>query len=359
MARLAEELAGVRGDGASIRARVVAVARTLCGAETGAFVAPEHGSARARLPGADVASYLAVPVIDRDGRPRGAIVLGHSRAGRFTEHHEHVIRGIAAYAALALETAELSNELATTRAEESLRLRDEFLTIVSHELITPLTALQLALDGLEEQARVSPALTTGLDRARQSTSRLAHVVASVLDVSRMAQGRFELSRETCLLDEPVRAAVAAAHANAERAGCRLAVALDNALCGSWDRARIQLLASNLLSNAIKHGAGAAIEITLWRSGNDAILEVRDHGPGIAEQDLPGVFDRFTRAVPLRHYGGLGVGLYVVDEIAAAHGGSVRARNLSDGMRFTVRLPINPPQLRSSREDLRSTRENVA
>ena len=100
-----------------------------------------------------------------------------------------------------------------------------------------------------------------------------------------------------------------------------------------------------------------------REDDSALLEVRDQGPGIPEDKLPRIFERFERAAPTRHYGGLGLGLYVAREIVHAHAGTITAANAPDGgARLTVCLPLTPPEPRhdaeehqsSSREDVRRT-----
>ena len=130
---------------------------------------------------------------------------------------------------------------------------------------------------------------------------------------------------------------------AAHAGCAVAVKAPVAIEGRWDRLRVEQVLTNLLGNAIKYASGQPIEISAERHGDAAIVEVRDHGPGIADVDLPRIFERFERAAPPRHYSGLGLGLYVAREIATAHGGSIAARNPPDGGAcFTVRLPVDTP-----------------
>ena len=114
---------------------------------------------------------------------------------------------------------------------------------------------------------------------------------------------------------------------------------DSGVVGSWDPLRLEQAVSHLLSNAIKYGAGKPIAITARLQGDEAVLEIRDHGPGIAEGDRGRLFRRFERAVSLRNYGGLGLGLFLVQEIVEAHGGTVLAENAEGGgERLQLRLP---------------------
>lgn len=249
--------------------------------------------------------------------------------------------------------------LRLVQAQEAIRLRDEFLSIASHELKTPLTALQLQLQGLRERSdAMEKRLVTKIDRATRSTERLADLVESLLDVSRITTGHFELAPKRFNLTEAVSEAVDRLRDAATRAACELSVHADTPIVGTWDRVRLEQVVSNLLSNAIKYAAGTPIDVSLAQDRTTAVIEVRDRGPGIPEEALARIFDRFERAAEMRHYGGLGLGLYVVREIVKAHDGMVTVRNLPEGGAcFTVRLPLAPTALisleRASQEELTS------
>jgi PAS domain S-box-containing protein len=229
------------------------------------------------------------------------------------------------------------------QAEEAIRLRDEFLSIASHELKTPLTALQLQLQGLQRRLESSDEnLALRLGRAARAGQRLADLIEALLDVSRIATGRFELHCDCFDLGETVRELVERMRDTAARAQCAIEVSVGESIVGAWDRLRVMQVATNLIDNAIKYGAGRPIAVSLGREDGHAILQVRDRGPGVPEQDLARIFGRFERASSLRNYGGLGLGLYVTREIVEAHGGTVSACNQPDGgAAFIVRLPMVP------------------
>jgi len=231
--------------------------------------------------------------------------------------------------------------LRLAHAEEAIRLRDEFLSIASHELRTPLTALQLQLESLEEQTSAGPPKLSGkVAGAVRSSQRLGILIDSLLDVSRIATGQLSLRPHPMELRRTVDQLLEGLRDSANRACSSLEVRGDHNLDGEWDRLRIEQLVTNLVANAIKYGAGQPIEITISRDGNFAVLEVRDHGPGIANQDMERIFERFERASSVRHHGGFGLGLYVAREIARAHGGSIEVRNAEGGgASFRVRLPL--------------------
>ena len=226
-------------------------------------------------------------------------------------------------------------------AEEAVRLRDEFLSLASHELKTPLTVLRLQLEALRDRITGEDRATLAkLERSDRAGRRLTELIDALLDVSRIATGRFTLHREQADLADIVATAVDRLHEIAAGAGCTLSVATDHAI-GTWDRSRIDQIVTNLVSNAIRYAAGSPIAVTVERQDHDAVIEVRDQGPGLPDGQIARMFERFERGTSMRHYPGLGLGLYVVRQITEAHGGQVTAENSAGGgARFTVRLPLD-------------------
>jgi PAS domain S-box-containing protein len=232
-------------------------------------------------------------------------------------------------------------------AEEAVRLRDEFLAIASHEFKTPLTSLLLQLQGLQKTEALDPPTRTKVARALRAASRMKELIESLLDISRISTGQFTLRPQRIDLANAVDHVVESMRPAAEAAGCSLTATIEAPLEGTWDLMRMEQVTMNLLSNAVKYASGTRIEVTLSRQGGDAVLVVRDHGPGIPPNDLARVFGRFERADRVKNYGGLGLGLYVTREIAQAHGGDVIAMNERDGgARLTVRVPVSPGMFQS-------------
>ncbi|MCY1073904.1 sensor histidine kinase [Archangium lansingense] len=233
-----------------------------------------------------------------------------------------------------------AERLRLAQAEEAVRLRDEFLAIASHELKTPLTALQLQLQSLKLRGGpLEPGVTSKLDRAVHSTERLAGLIETLLDVSRLSTGQLTLKPERMELCATVRDVIDRLHEAAAHADCQVLFQEGTPVEGTWDRLRIEQVVINLLSNAFKYAAGSPVELSVSREGSDALLVIRDKGPGIPESALSRLFNRFERAASINHYGGLGLGLYVTREIVQAHGGHISVENLAEGgARFTVRLP---------------------
>jgi len=252
--------------------------------------------------------------------------------------------------------------LRLAQAQEAIRLRDEFMSIASHELKTPLTALALQLQSLRDGAAAgNETLVKRLDRALRISDRLGILIEDLLDVSRIATGQLRLQHESFDLEDAVREVAERMREAAARAGCEILLDVSGPIAGRWDRVRIEQVLSNLLSNSLKYAAGAPVTLSARLDDDSALLEVRDRGPGIPDDKLPRIFERFERAAPTRHYGGLGLGLYVAREIVQAHGGSITAANAGDGgARLTVCLPLTPPEPRHDPEEQQSSsREDVS
>jgi two-component system, LuxR family, sensor kinase FixL len=233
------------------------------------------------------------------------------------------------------------------KAREEVRERDEFLSIASHELRTPVTALQLQLQLLRRSAQRSPddlprLLVDKLEALDRQTRRISALVNELLDVSRMRLGKLDLRTEDLDLAEVAREAVEHLHDELARSGSLLRVDL-SPVRGRWDRVRIEQVITNLLVNAAKFGEGNPIALEVSGHGDRARIRVTDRGMGISQEHLARVFERFERAVPSHHFGGLGLGLYIVRQIAEAHGGEVEVESApGSGAVFTVDLPLEPP-----------------
>jgi PAS domain S-box-containing protein len=233
------------------------------------------------------------------------------------------------------------------RAKEEVRERDEFLSIASHELRTPVTALQLQLQILQRAAHRSmsdlpKALESKVEGLERQTRRIGALVSELLDVSRMRLGKLELRPEPLDLADVARETATHLQEELERSGSRLLMDL-TPTPGRFDRLRVEQVITNLLVNASKFGEGKPIALHVAPDGDRACIRVTDRGRGISPEDQVRVFDRFERAVPSQHYGGLGLGLYIARQIVEAHGGEIRVDSgRGSGASFTVLLPREPP-----------------
>jgi CheY-like chemotaxis protein len=221
------------------------------------------------------------------------------------------------------------------------RRKDEFLAMLAHELRNPLAPLSTALHLLRVDARSDERLLAIAERQTQQLSRL---VDDLLDVSRITQGKVTLRREPVTLQEIVARALETARPTIEarEQDFRLSLAAEPIGLHA-DEARLAQVVANLLDNATKYTpAGGTIWLDVERTGQTAVLRVRDAGAGLAPDLLPNVFDLFVQGDRslARTRGGLGIGLTIVRRLVELHGGRVEARSpgLGQGSEFIVELP---------------------
>jgi PAS domain S-box-containing protein len=237
--------------------------------------------------------------------------------------------------------------LRLAEAQAAVHLRDEFFSIASHELKTPLGALWLQLASLELMAGKNPpdmaALRKRLALAVTQVRRLDTLVERLLDLSRVTVGRLSLVLAPSDPTEILHSVCESFGETLREAGCelRLQVARARPLQSTWDRLRIEQVLGNLLSNALRHGRGKPIDVGMAADEHVVTYFVTDRGSGIPVEDRERVFHRFERASNSAHQG-LGLGLYITRQIVEAHGGTVHVESGAEGgARLVVRLPLQP------------------
>ncbi len=321
---------------------------------------PYYGMPEGYLP---VTSYLAVPVISRSGEALGGLFFGHPEPGMFTERDEITVSGLASQAAIAMDNARLyetaqkaraeaeraaaEKERLYRQAEESSRLKEEFLATISHELRTPLSAI-LGWARMLRLGQLSPGDTTkALDTIERNARAQAQLVDDLLDVSRIITGKLRMDVRPADPNAFIDAAVEAVRPAAEAKGVRVQKVVDTgSIAIPGDPVRLQQVVWNLLSNAIKFTPREGrVQIRSERVNSHLEIVVSDTGQGIPSDFLPYVFDRFRQAdqKTSRHHGGMGLGLAIVRHLVELHGGMVRAHSEGEGKgaTFTVMLPITP------------------
>lgn len=230
--------------------------------------------------------------------------------------------------------------------EAAVRARDTFIQVASHELKTPLTALQLQVQGALRRSRRQPpaagsdeAIIPKLDAVDRQVVRLTKLVDNLLDVSRITSGRIQLEIEAVDLASVVEDVVGRFAEEIRRVGASVLLRVKARGVGQWDRMRLDQVVTNLLSNALKYGQARPVEVTVDADDHRAWFAVSDQGPGVEPADQERIFERFERAASDRHVGGFGLGLWIVREIVAAMGGTVRVESASgNGATFRVELP---------------------
>ncbi len=302
-------------------------------------------------------SSLVVPM-QTMGRVVGTIEVQSYENEAYRDEHVTAMRMAANLAAVAIENMRLLEHESAARAaaEESNRLKDEFLATLSHELRTPLTSI-LGWSNMMLTGKLDDATARGAAESIERNARAQHqIVNDLLDVSRIITGQLRYEAQPTDVRAVVRAAIETVRPAADAKNIRLQARFDpRADPVMGDPARLQQIAWNLLSNAVKFTpAGGEVRVSVERAGAHVRFTVSDTGEGVRADFLPFVFDRFRQGdqSPTRRYGGLGLGLSIVRHLVELHGGTVRAASEGEGRgaTFVVELPL--PQLRVSDSGLR-------
>jgi PAS domain S-box-containing protein len=233
----------------------------------------------------------------------------------------------------------------TAQLNDAVQARDEFISIASHELKTPLTPLKLQIQsilrnlhrfpgGIVPSEQVSKLLKTSDRQIR----RLTHLIDDLLDVSRITAGKLSLRREQINLNQLVRETVDSYAEQLAIACSPVSIDAPEPVAGFYDQVRIEQVIGNLVTNAMKYAPGGAITIRVQGKKESAIVSIEDQGPGIPADQIERIFSRFERGAS-RVVGGLGLGLYISRQIVEAHGGTIYAETRDEGgARFVVTLP---------------------
>jgi CheY-like chemotaxis protein/two-component sensor histidine kinase len=233
---------------------------------------------------------------------------------------------------------------ARTEAEESNRLKDEFLATVSHELRTPLTAI-LGWSRMLEAGSINDSMAArAIETIRRNAVSQSQIIDDILDVSRVITGKLYLDLHPIDLTPVIEAAVNVVRPTAEAKGIRIETEFESQpTVITGDANRLQQIVWNLLSNAIKFTpSGGSVCLSVHEIDTQVEVRVSDTGQGISRDFLPFVFDRFRQAdsTSTRHHGGLGLGLAIARHLVEIHGGTIMAESPGEGKgaTFSVRLP---------------------
>jgi len=281
------------------------------------------------------AAHLAVPVMGAD-EVVGVLLVERDRPGDFEDHDLRCLTAIASQLGSYLVLVRLQEE-----SERTARFREEFIGVIGHDLRNPVSAIVTGAHALLKRDALPAPDASIVTRIAASAERMSHMLEDLSDFTRgrlgggirIVPGPADL-REICgrVVDElqiarPRSAILLRAHGD---------------LQGRWDGERLSQVLSNLLGNALDHGEpGRAVRVELSGFSETVRIRVTNQGPAIAADELRELFEPFRRGRTSgsSSHRGLGLGLYIVERIVSAHGGSVAAHSSeAEGTSFTVTLP---------------------
>jgi signal transduction histidine kinase len=287
-------------------------------------------------------SHLFVPLKSR-GEVIGVLTIA-SMDKNFSYSNEDAvfIEELATRIAIAVDKARLYSE-----AQNALQMRDEFLSIASHELKTPLTSILLNLQGvLKKISNINSKepqieeIRKMVELSKHQSDRMTRLINDLLNVSVASTGRLKIEKEKMDLSALVEDVLLQFKTKLESSHIKVIFKNKEKIVGRWDKIRLEQVISNLLSNAIKYGNNKPIVIELRKEEKSAVFIIKDNGIGIGKKDQEMIFQQFRRAVAPQTYSGLGVGLYISNQIVDAHKGSIFVSSIpGKGSTFTVILPL--------------------
>lgn len=244
------------------------------------------------------------------------------------------------------------------RLESAVSARDEFLSIASHELKTPLTSLKLQT-GLHQKLRSqgsSPTADRLIELIDRQVDRLSRLVDDMLDLSRISAGKLTIEPEQFELKSMIDETLERLFPLLTEAQCEVTTEVPAGISVLWDRFRMEQVLTNLITNAAKYGAGKPIHLTAAVLGEDVRIDVQDHGIGIAKEHQERIFQRFERAVS-NGIAGLGLGLYISRQIVLKHQGQIELKSApGEGTTFSIIIPANIPTARQGSHGLKCSIE---
>jgi signal transduction histidine kinase len=242
------------------------------------------------------------------------------------------------------QQARVRAEAAEEAARRAAALQDRVLAVVGHDLRTPLAAALISVALAQQRAQGVEGLAAPLARIARSVRRMNEIIRDLLDVARARQGiGMTLARRAVSVDD------LCAHAVAEleqiHPGRRIRLSASGDLRVQADHSRLLQAVSNLVGNALQHGApGSEVAVQAVGEGDAISIRVRNEGPPIPADALGELFEPFRRGErAAAGDGSLGLGLFIVREIARAHGGTVSASSDESGTTFELRIPRSAPE----------------
>ena len=287
-------------------------------------------------------SFICVPLISR-GKVIGAIALSSQRPDRnFNHSHLELVKEVSRSCALAIDNALLYREL-----KKSIEAREDFISVASHELRTPITSLKMRIDLLalmlergKFSKEVNDVLQPIINELLPDVKNFTKLIEALLDISKIGDKEITLFKEVCDISSIIRDEASKLKPIFESNQTDLMIDIHDGIKGSCDQTRIRQMINNLLTNALKFGNKKPVSLIMRGDGLKLSLLVKDHGIGISDKDYLRIFKPFERAVSDQYFGGLGLGLYITERIVKSHGGKIEVESKpGEGTTFKVEIPL--------------------
>jgi signal transduction histidine kinase/PAS domain-containing protein len=286
-------------------------------------------------------SHIAVPLMIR-GKLLGALnFLNTTSRPHFDDDDFYTSLELSRRAAIAIENSKLFRD-----AQKAIQLRDDFISIASHELKTPITSMKLQMQmatqiiGRDDSGPVDPVYIKNLTEiSNRQLEKITRLVEDMLDISRISTGKLAMNFSRKNLAEILEEVLQRFSDQLRAEKITFSSTIEPDVFTYCDSFRIEQVITNLISNAIRYGKKQPIEFTMKRVGDFAEIKVKDYGIGVNKSNHERIFERFERAVSYNEMSGLGIGLYITKEIVEEHQGKISVESeLGKGATFKVVLP---------------------
>ena len=293
-----------------------------------------------------VKSLLVVPI--RQDQPIGAIGNYWAHPHKASQVEMRLLKALADSTSIALENVQHIQSLKEANAilGDSIQARDEFFSIASHELRTPITAIKLQLQISERKLlrmhEGEPEYHSPLSVSLEQAEKLASLTNQLLDVSRIRLGKMNLEKTHTNCSELFRNYILKKMPELQAAGCKVQWEIPEGIYAMVDSQKCEQIIGHLFSNIERHAPGSNVTVSLVKEEDRFILKVKDTGPGIDPEILDKIFQRFERVQVPRKLGGLGLGLFLAKSLVEAHQGEIKVESSAgSGALFEACIPIRP------------------
>lgn len=287
-------------------------------------------------------SFICVPLTSR-GKVIGGIILSSQQLDRrYNPSDLELVKEVSRSCALAIDNALLYRE-----SKKSIEAREDFISIASHELRTPITSLKMRVDLLSMVVakgkfpkEVNDVLQPIINELQPDVKNFTRLIDALLDISKIGDKELTLNKEECDISAIIKDEALKLRPIFNNQQTELIIEIEDGLNGACDNTRIRQVINNLLTNALKFGNKKPVSLIVKGDGLNLFLWIEDRGIGIPEVDFQRIFKPFERAVSDQHFGGLGLGLYITERIVKSHGGKIEVESKhGHGTTFKVEIPL--------------------